>query len=100
MRAGKNPVTHVGKLYNILANQIADDIVKMGKGDILEVQTRILSQIGKPIDDPQAASANVIYANNVNSSKYEKEVRAIIDGRLANITDLTEEIVTGKVTVF
>lgn len=98
--AGKNPVTHVGKLYNILANQVADEIVKLGKGDIVEVQTRILSQIGKPIDDPLAASAKVIYADNVNAAKYEKEVRSLYDERLAKITDLTEEIVNGRVTVF
>jgi S-adenosylmethionine synthetase len=98
--AGKNPVTHVGKLYNILANQVADDIVKLGKGDIVEVQTRILSQIGKPIDDPMAASAKVIYADNVSAAKYEKEVRSLYDERLAKITDLTEEIVNGRVTVF
>ena len=98
--AGKNPVTHVGKLYNVLANQVADEIVKAGRGDIVEVHSRILSQIGRPIDDPLAASAKVIYADNVNPGKYEQEVRSIIDGRLANITDLTEDIVTGKITVF
>ena len=98
--AGKNPVTHVGKLYNILANKVADDIVKLGQGDILEVHTRILSQIGKPIDDPQAASARVIYADNVSPNKYERDVKALFDERLAKITDLTEEIVNGRVTVF
>jgi S-adenosylmethionine synthetase len=98
--AGKNPVTHTGKLYNILANQVADEIIKLGKGDIMEVHTRILSQIGRPIDDPQAASAKVIYADNVNPNKYAGDIRAMYDEKLAKITDLTEEIVSGKVTVF
>ena len=98
--AGKNPVTHVGKLYNILANQVAAEIVKMGRGDIVEVHTRILSQIGHPIDMPQAASANVIYAANVNRRKYEREICSIYNERLAHITDLTDLIVNDKVTVF
>ena len=98
--AGKNPVTHVGKLYNVMANQVADEIIKLGKGDIVEVHTRILSQIGKPIDEPQAASAKVIYADNVNQNKYMEEIRALYDDRLAKITDLTEQIVSGRVTVF
>ena len=98
--AGKNPVTHVGKLYNILATQVANEIHKAGRGDILEVHTRILSQIGKPIDDPQAASAQIIYAANVNPNRYAKEVRAIYDEKLANITDLTKQIVAGKISVF
>jgi len=98
--AGKNPVTHVGKLYNVLASQVADEIVNLGRGDIVEVQTRILSQIGKPIDYPQAASARIICAPGVNYKKHERDVRALFDDRLANITDLTEQIVSGKVTVF
>jgi S-adenosylmethionine synthetase len=98
--AGKNPVTHVGKLYNIMANQVADDIFKIGRGDILEVHARILSQIGHPIDQPQVASAKLIYAPNVNPKKYEKEIRAVYNQHLADITGLTDKIVNGKVTVF
>ena len=98
--AGKNPVTHVGKLYNILSTQVARKIHDIGGGDILEVHTRILSQIGKPIDDPQAASANIIYAPNVDPAKYEREARAVYDEMLQNIDDLTMQIVEGKVTVF
>lgn len=98
--AGKNPVTHVGKLYNILSNRVADEIYKTGKGDILEVHTRILSQIGKPIDHPQAASANIIYAPNVDKNRYEKEVAQIFDELLGKMHRLTDEIVAGKVSVF
>ncbi len=98
--AGKNPVTHVGKLYNILANQVAGEIVKIGRGDILEVHTRILSQIGHPIDQPQAASAKLVYAAGVNGKKYERDIRDVYDSMLANITCLTDQIVEGKVTVF
>lgn len=98
--AGKNPVTHVGKLYNLLSNRVAEEIFKVGRGDILEVHARILSQIGKPIDDPQAASANIIYAPNVDKKKYEREAIAVFDEQLKSIYKLTDEIVAGKVTVF
>ncbi|MDQ1371561.1 MAG: S-adenosylmethionine synthetase [Candidatus Thermoplasmatota archaeon] len=98
--AGKNPVTHVGKLYNILSNRVADEIYKVGRGDILEVHARILSQIGRPIDDPQAAYANIIYAPNVDKKKYEREATAVFDEQLKNIYKLTDEIVAGKVGTF
>jgi S-adenosylmethionine synthetase len=98
--AGKNPVTHVGKLYNILSNRVAEEIYKMGRGDILEIHTRILSQIGKPIDDPQAASANLIFAEGVDKKKYEREAAAIFDDQLKRIYKLTDEIVSGKIGVF
>lgn len=98
--AGKNPVTHVGKLYNILSSQVAQKICDIAGGDILEVHTRILSQIGKPIDHPLAASANIIYAPNADQAKYKREARSIYDEMLQNIDALTMQIVEGKVTVF
>jgi S-adenosylmethionine synthetase len=98
--AGKNPVTHVGKLYNILAFKIAEDVAKAGEGDIKEVQVRIVSQIGKPVDQPQVASIQVIPAEGVNISKYREEFRNIADEWLANIHKITDMLVNGEVNVF
>src|SRR5213076_1222501 len=56
--AGKNPVTHVGKLYNLLSFDIADRLVKEQAGKVREVWVRIVSQIGKPIDQPQGDGAD------------------------------------------
>jgi S-adenosylmethionine synthetase len=98
--AGKNPVTHVGKLYNVLANIIASDIVKEAGGDIEEVFVRIVSQIGRPIDDPHVASIQAIYKANVNTTSHDKNVRRIADERLEHISDLTQQFVDGKISVF
>ncbi len=98
--AGKNPVTHVGKLYNVLSNLIAQDIVKEEGGDIEEVLVRIVSQIGRPIDDPHVASIHVIYADGADESKHKNNITRIADERLARITELTQMFVDGKITVF
>lgn len=98
--AGKNPVTHVGKLYNVLSNLIAADIIKESGGDIEEVFVRIVSQIGRPIDDPHVASIQAIYKDNVNPSKHENNIRRIADSRLEHISDLTPLFVEGKLSVF
>ena len=98
--AGKNPVTHVGKLYNVLANLIADDVVKEADGDIEEVLVRIVSQIGREISDPHVASVQAIYASGVQASKYEGKIRSIVDGRLSRVSDLTNQFVEGKLSVF
>jgi S-adenosylmethionine synthetase len=101
--AGKNPITHVGKMYNILANWIADDIVKAGNGEILEAHVRILSQIGRPISDPQTCSVQLFLDPNLSSAKaakWQKEARSISDDWLENIGKVTEKVVNGKVTVF
>ncbi len=98
--AGKNPVTHVGKLYNVLSNMIAQDIVKEHPGDVQEVHVRIVSQIGRRIDDPHVASIQVIYADNADQSKIKNNIRNLADDRLANIGNLTNLFVEGKVSVF
>ena len=98
--AGKNPVTHVGKMYNILANLIANDIAKELKGDVLEVNVRLLSQIGKPIDQPQTASIQPLLADGVKMSSVKKEIRGITDCWLEDICKITDLIVKGKVTTF
>ncbi len=98
--AGKNPVTHVGKLYNLLAFRIAEDLVKEAGGDIRETHVRIVSQIGKPIDEPQVASVQVIPANGVNVEKYRKEFESIADNWLENIDKITDMLLNDELNVF
>ena len=98
--AGKNPVTHVGKLYNILAFKIAEDITKEAGGDVKEVHVRIVSQIGKPVDQPQVLSIQIIPAEGVNAEKYNSEFRSIADQWMDNIGKITEMLVEGKINVF
>jgi S-adenosylmethionine synthetase len=98
--AGKNPVTHVGKLYNILSNRIAHELVESCGGDVKEAKVRILSQIGSPIDDPQIAAISVIMADGVPLSKIKGGVNGVVDTQLRDIEKLTMEIVKGKVNVF
>ncbi|MHA2060367.1 MAG: methionine adenosyltransferase [Candidatus Ranarchaeia archaeon] len=51
--AGKNPVSHVGKTYNIAARVIAERLIKE-EPLVKEANVYIVSQIGKPITEPQA----------------------------------------------
>ncbi len=98
--AGKNPVTHVGKLYNLLAFKIAEDVVKEAGGDVAETHVRIVSQIGKPIDEPQVASVQIIPAKGADVRKYFKEFESIADEWLSNINKVTEMILNDEIDVF
>lgn len=98
--AGKNPVTHVGKLYNILAKMIAEEIATEGGGDVHEARVRILSQIGRPIDDPQIASIQLNIADGAKLSKLKAKAERIADYWLENIGQLTSKVVNGEITVF
>ncbi len=93
--AGKNPVNHVGKLYNVLAHRIAAKVHEETSAD--EVYVRLLSRIGHPIDDPQAAEIQLV--GNVTKED-EDRARKILRDELSSVTELTKEIVEGKVDVF
>lgn len=97
--SGKNPINHVGKLYNLLSNQIANDIAENVSG-IEDVYIRILSQIGKPIDQPLIASAQVIPEDGANMKVIKSESEAIIDKWLADITKITEMTTRGELDTF
>jgi len=99
---GKNPINHVGKIYNVLSTEIAREIVKRGEGDIIEAHVKLLSQIGRPITDPWVNSIELIGADNVNFSSIEKVARGVSEELLSKdyMIDLRRRLIAGKVQVF
>ncbi|GAB6945997.1 methionine adenosyltransferase [Vulcanisaeta sp. JCM 16161] len=98
--AGKNPVSHIGKLYNVLANKIAERIYGEVKG-LKEVYVYLLSQIGKPISEPLVANVEVLPEPGVTlSGEIRNEIDGIVNEELDNITSLTELVVKSKVSLF
>ena len=98
--AGKNPVNHVGKIYNLLGNLIAADVVKETGGNVKEVHVRILSQIGKPVDQPQVASLQILPADGVKLSAVKSKAEAVANSWMDQIDTIPRRLLTGKLTVF
>ena len=96
--SGKNPINHVGKIYNLLSNSIAHDVAELE--GVQEVYVRVLSQIGKPIDEPMLASVQVIPEKGTTIPRIEKDVTEIADGWLADIKRITELVTAGKLSTF
>jgi len=99
---GKNPINHVGKIYNVLAHNMATEIVNRGKGDILEAHVKLLSQIGRPINDPWINSISLIGAQNVNFASIEKIAKEVSDEFLDknHLIQLRKNLIAGKEQVF
>jgi len=97
--SGKNPVNHVGKIYNLLSTEIAEAVVAEVDG-IKQLHLRLVSQIGRPIDEPHVASAEIISEEGVEFDELESEVMAAIDDELADITDLTKRVINGDLSTF
>jgi len=96
--AGKNPVSHVGKIYNVLAKMIAERIYSEVKG-IREVYVKILSQIGRPIDDPLVANVKVLPEERLTNDMTH-EIQGIVNEYLEKIRDITKLILDEKVILF
>jgi S-adenosylmethionine synthetase len=97
--SGKNPINHVGKIYNILAMIMARDIVKQVDG-LQEVYIRILSQIGQPIDQPHVASIQTVLKDGANAPKIEAEALQVADEWFENISRVQEMIFKGEISTY
>ncbi|RJS82902.1 methionine adenosyltransferase [Candidatus Bathyarchaeota archaeon] len=96
--AGKNPVSHVGKIYNLLTHEIANDIYKNVPG-IREVYVWMLSKIGQSIDQPAAVAVQIIPDNSVMFDKVRKETERIVDYRLEEINEFCIKLAYGKIPI-
>jgi len=98
--AGKNPVSHVGKIYNALSHQIAGKICEQVP-EVAETCVWLLSQIGKPIDQPAIAAAQVVMNDGAAlDSKVQARITEVIDGELAEIEDFCKKLIQGKISVW
>lgn len=97
--AGKNPVSHVGKIYNVLTHKIAAEVHDAVPG-IREVYIWLCSQIGSPIDRPLVASAQLVLAPGVMFDTVSRKVADVIDRELAQIGKFCDELVAGRYRVW
>lgn len=96
--AGKNPVSHVGKIYNLLTHHIANSVYEQVPG-LEEVYIWLLSQIGKPIDQPAIAAAQVVLQSGNSLESLQKSIAEVMDAELANIDKFTMDLAYGKISI-
>ncbi|MFC7074765.1 methionine adenosyltransferase [Halovenus rubra] len=97
--SGKNPINHIGKIYNLLSTEIAKSVAADVAG-VREVQIRLLSQIGRPIDRPHVADAKIVTDDDVTVEDIHDEVATAIDAELSSVTDLTQQVIDGELSTF
>jgi S-adenosylmethionine synthetase len=96
--AGKNPVSHVGKIYNLLTHRIANKIYSQVLG-LDEVYVWLVSQIGKPIDEPAIAAARVITKPGITIESIRGNIAEVMDAELEHIDKFCMELAEGKISI-
>jgi S-adenosylmethionine synthetase len=96
--AGKNPVSHVGKIYNVLTFRVAQHVYQEVP-ELEEVYIWLLSEIGRPIDQPAIAAAQVVMAENSSLDKVKSKIEAVLEYELENIDKFCMELAQGKIPI-
>jgi len=96
--AGKNPVSHVGKIYNTLTFRIANRIMDQVNG-LKEVYVWLLSDIGRPINEPKAASVQVIPEEGTKLSEVESEIREVVEGEFQRLDQFCMDLAMGRIPI-
>lgn len=97
--AGKNPVSHVGKLYNVLAPAIADDLATTYP-QLAEVNVQLLSAIGSPVDQPQLVSITYAVRNEESATLDELAVTRCVRAHLDRLPNIAALLARGELPVF
>jgi S-adenosylmethionine synthetase len=92
--AGKN-INHPGKLYQILAHLIANEIAKID--GVKECTVELLSQIGKPLDEPQIA---LVKLKAKNFERVKNKCYKVVNEMFDNLKKIQKNIVKGKYSLF
>ena len=97
--AGKNPVSHVGKIYTLLSHQMAQHIYTAVEG-VAEVSVWLCSQIGQPIDHPWTTAAQVILAPGARRMDVDPRMREIMHADLATLPSFITQLTQGAFAVW
>jgi S-adenosylmethionine synthetase len=92
--AGKNPVTHVGKLYNLVASLTAERLVTSLTG-VRGAECRFVSRIGQPIDEPQLLEVRLAGVDPKGDAELRGEVERIVREELGHLPQLADELLRG-----
>ncbi|WP_136523294.1 methionine adenosyltransferase [Geomonas ferrireducens] len=96
--AGKNPVSHVGKIYNLLSHKMARSICKSVPG-VQGANVMLLSRIGAPVDEPQMADAQLVMEPGGEVAQVEEAVREVMRREFASINDFCLALARGEYRV-
>jgi S-adenosylmethionine synthetase len=96
--AGKNPVSHVGKVYNVVATQIAEDLVA-GLDDVAAAEVCLVSRIGQPVREPQLVRVR-LWTDGRDPSDLEGEVEERARAHLGATGALAQRLARGEIEVF
>lgn len=97
--AGKNPVTHVGKLYNVVANLMAEALVEE-IDEVTDAYCYLVSQIGQPVARPQIIDVQLQMSENQPLEEFRGRIEESVRDRLSQINRLWQRLIESDFTLY
>ncbi|MGB9836351.1 MAG: methionine adenosyltransferase [Candidatus Saccharicenans sp.] len=94
--AGKNPVSHVGKIYSIMSQLIADRIVEKFP-EVKQTYVYMVSSINEPITEPQALNVELW---GIDASKVRQEINKIADEVLSSWKEIRDGFIQKRWPIY
>ena len=96
--AGKNPVAHVGKIYNVLSQVLAEDIHEKVHG-LSDVTVWITSQIGQPVSLPHTVVVEVTLARGTTLKAVRPQIQREVRLALTHMKSFCKALAQGLYAV-
>ena len=97
--AGKNPITHAGKLYNLLARQIAQAVVDQVP-DVRAAQCHLVSQVGRPLAEPRLVQVAIECGNGATVERQRRPIADLVRNRLEHSGELWRQLLEKAIDVY
>ena len=97
--AGKNPASHVGKLYNVAAHRIAAAVVEGVEG-VTAAECFMLSCIGHRVDDPVLVDVRVRTREGTPVDSVRAPVEEVVRRGVAAVGGMADEFLAGGIRLF
>jgi S-adenosylmethionine synthetase len=92
-------VSHVGKIYNVLARQIAGALT-VEIPQIAVAHCLIVSRIGAPVTSPALVHVKLATRNGLPASQLQPRVAEIAAAHIAHVPKLIDAFVAGTIELF
>jgi len=97
--AGKNPVSHVGKIYNLVARDVAEAVI-LEIPEVKAAECYLVSRIGQPVKEPQLAHVRVLTHAAAGPADYALRIEGIVQRHLAGLDRLRQKLLDESVVIF
>ena len=96
--AGKNPVSHVGKIYNLFCHELASRIWSLVDG-VDEVTVWMCSQIGRPLNEPWSIDVAVSLAPGMSLPDVAVAIQDVGQHELQGMESFVQRVCRGEFRV-